>query len=473
MDEGSIPSSSTRAPTISGWRFVNRQLQAGWNARPSCYCAHMAHDPFDSLLSKIQDQQSKLSALSTEHEMLTRQAYLAARDDINTRMSDLISSRGGLDGISGRDRWRLTRDTGLIEVIDRRLVEMGVEHSNIVTQAFQASGALAQGHISDEIAALVHQINSTSGIGTPLAAAVDFARLDTTAIELGLGTAIADTTALSRATRLTLQREITAGVAAGESISTLSNRISGLEGISRNRAEVITRWSTIKSYNLSHQAAYESAETTIPGLRKMWLTQNDERTCPHCLAQNGIVVDVVDEFDPSLTYAGTPPEPYQGFLETPPLHPRCRCTITSWHESWRAYTETTPQELNEGSRERAIRQEHPNAPLAGIQGVAPVTGIQTAAGDALGDLMRGLYVFDDFSGTARIVRGGDMNLARRRLRDAGFRVRSVEGADDLLRIDFPRGLRLPRMVRSSKLRAVSPRRWDEISRGMRKCGLSS
>jgi len=432
----------------------------------------MASDEYSILLAKIQDQQSKLTDLSADFEAQTRLAYLQARDDINFRMQELIDSRGGLGNLTGRDRWRLTRDTGLIESIDGRITELGVKHNSIVTEAFAKGGQLSRLHIADEMAALVSHINSTSGVTTPLAGLVNFARLDSTAIELGLGTAINDTTALTQATKLTMQREITAGVAAGEGIRDLSNRIDGLEGISRNRAEVITRWSATKSYNLSHQATYEAAETQIDGLRKMWLTQTDERTCPHCLAQNGIVVDVADEFDPNLTYATTPPEPYQGFLETPPLHPRCRCTITSWHESWRAYTTATPQELNADSRDLAIEQKHPKTATAGVQGVVPEHGLQATASNALGDTMSGVFMFGDNAGTVRIAADASMDAARLNLRNAGFRVKAVADDPRLFRIDFPQGTRLPRSITARKLRALSDDRWDDLKRGLRQCGLS-
>ena len=426
---------------------------------------------YASLLAKIEDDQSALTSLSVEHEALTRQAYLQARDDIQGRVSGLIEERGGLRNLSSRDRWRLTRDTGLIENIEGRLTEMGAEHSSIVANSFQAGGSLARQHLGDELTALVSHVNEVSGIATPVAAAVDFARLDTAAIELGLGTALNDVDALTQATRITMTREITAGVAAGEGIRDLSRRIDTLEEISKNRAEVITRWSTIKSYNLAHQATYEAAQESIPGLRKMWLTQADERACPHCLAQHGQIVDVGGDFNPDLTYGTTPPDPYQGFLQTPPLHPRCRCTITSWHEDWRAYTEFTPEELSAEGRDLAIEKGFPNAATAGVRGVSPTVGIEASARNALGDILRGVYVFDDFSGTVRIAEGANLNTARLRLRDAGFRVRTVPDNPRLLRIDLPQGRRVPRMVRSTRLKALSPGRWDEIKRGLLHCGF--
>lgn len=428
-------------------------------------------DSYSLLLTKIESQQNQLSQLSTHYENLTQQAYLQARDDINFRMTELIESRGGLGGLSARDRWRLTRDTGLIENIDGRLAQLGVEHSNIVTQAFAQAGALSIGHLGDELADLVAHLNLVSGTSLPIAGIVNFAQLDTAAIELGLGTALNDVTGLTQASRITLQREITAGVAAGEGIPKLSRRISVLAEVSESRAEMITRWSTIKGYNLSHQATYEAAMVNIPGLRKQWMTNVDERTCPHCLALHGTVVDIVDEFDANLTYASTPPQPYQGELETPPLHARCRCSIASWHEDWRAYTNETPQEQSSRARDKAIDQGFPKASTAGVTGVAPTTGIKVAATNALGDVMRGVYVLDDFSGTVRLVDGADINAAKLRLRDAGFRVSEYLDDPLLLKIEFPRGLALPRTIRSTKLRALSPSRWDEIKKGMLGCGL--
>ncbi len=430
----------------------------------------MPVEKYQPLLTKIEDQASQLSALSATHELEIRQAYLAARDDINTRIGDLISSRGGLGHLSGRDRWRLTRDTSLLSDIERRLVQLGGTQTSIVTQAFTEAGILSRGHLGTELTALTAHINEVSGSARPILGAVDFASLDTTSIELGLGTALNDTANLTAAQRLAIRQEVTAGVAGGEGIDRLARRVDDVAQVGANRAEMITRWSTIKGYNLSAQSAYESAETQIDGLKKMWLTQTDERACPHCLAQHGMVVDVTAEFDSSLTYANTPAEPYQGFLEVPPLHPRCRCTITSWHESWRAYTEFTPEELHATARDQAIIKEHPRATddLVG-QGVLPQVGIEARAQGALGEIMRGVYVFDDFSGSVRLVDGADINEARAKLRNAGFRVRSVDGDDLLFKIDFPQGIPLPRMIRSTKLRALHVERWTQIKNGLLAC----
>ncbi len=430
----------------------------------------MPIEKYQSLLTKIEDQATQLSALSAGHELEVRQAYVSARTSVNTRIQDLIESRGGLAGLSGRDRWRLTRDTSLLGDIEQRITALGGTQTSIVTQAFSEAGILSRGHLGTELNALTAHINDVSGSARPIMGAVDFAALDTTAIELGLGTAINDTQNLTAGTRAAIRREVTAGVAAGEGIDKLSRRVEGLMDVGANRAEMITRWSTIKGYNLAHQAAYEQAATQIDGLKKMWLTQTDERACPHCLAQHGIIVDVTGEFDASMTYANTPAEPLGGFLETPPLHPRCRCTITSWHESWRAYTESTPEELHADARDQAIRQKHPKATddLVG-QGVLPEVGIQSRASGALGEIMRGVYVLDDFSGTVRLVDGADINEARAKLRNAGFRVRSVDGDRLLLKIDFPSGIPLPRMIRSTKLRALHVERWDQIKSGLLAC----
>jgi hypothetical protein len=429
-------------------------------------------DPYQNFLKMIERQQGEITELSAGYEQLTKQAYAQARDDIGFRMQELIEKRGGLGGLSPRDRYRLTRDAGLIESIDGRLAELGSTHTNIVTQAFSEGGSLAVGHIGDEMTALVAHLNSVSASALPVAAVTNFAKLDTAAIELGLGTALNDVTALNQATRVTMRREITAGVAAGEGIRDLSKRVALLDDIGANRAEVITRWTTIKSYNLAHQASYEAAESMIDGLVKQWVTQTDERACPHCLGLHGTTESVTGEFDTAgTTYANTPIEPYQGILEVPPLHARCRCTIASWHESWRAYTDFTPQELHEEARQLAADQGFPKAATQGVTGVAPSTSIRSAAGQALGDMMRGIYVLDDFSGSVKIADGVDMSRARLALRDAGFRVRTVADDPRLLRIDWPQGLKLPRTIRSTKFKALSAARWDEIKKGLLACGL--
>lgn len=430
----------------------------------------VADDAYARLLEKIADQSDELGVLEDSAAQATRQAYLAARDDIASRMEELISSRGGLDELSGRDRFRLTRDAGLVQTIEGRLSQLGGEHESIVSQKFTDATQLANKHLPLEIGSHLEQIRKVHGESVPSLTAIDFGRLDTAAQEIGLGVAVRDVKALSAATQVDVTRRIQQGVASGEGIRSLTRRLDVLPEISTQRGEVISRWATIKGYNLSRQAAYEVAETTVPGIMKMWLASRDERTCPHCLAQHGTTVAVKEEFPGDRTYAASPPNLYEGFLEHPPLHPRCRCTITSWTEEWRAFTNATPEELQVQGLELAKAAGHPRAVItqAGKAGVQSATQIGTRILAAAGDRLTGVQMLDDFSATVRFA-SEDIDEVRLSLRNAGFRVRRVDGADDLLRVDLPEGIPIPRLLRSTKLRALPAQRWDMIRDGLLRC----
>lgn len=426
---------------------------------------------YERLLQTLTDQADEAGALSDEAGEVTRAAFLQARIDIQDRMEDLIVSRGGLENLSARDRFRLTRDTALIENVERRLGELGVEHQSIVGKYFGEAGQLASGHVGVELQAVADQIQHVKG-DMAFAAAIDSARLDTAAIEMGLGTAVRDTRALNDALQVTVTRELQAGVTAGEGIPALTRRLEVIPEISASRGEVISRWATIKGYNLARQAQYEASAATIPGLMKQWLCATDERTCPHCLAHHGEIAAVAGEFDSSRTFsASPPPTPYLSELEVPPLHPRCRCTIVSWTEEWRAFTDATPAELEASAKELAAAQGFPGAAVATGAPVQAVKVSGTHIADevqaALGGAFRAYTSTDDFAGT--VAFDGSIDDARLALRNAGFRVRVVEGADDLLRVDLPEGITLPRMLRSTRLRRLPEEEWLRIKEGLLRC----
>lgn len=425
---------------------------------------------YRKLFEQLVAQQDAAGALSDEAAEATRTAFLNARLDIEERMVDLIERRGGLEALSDRDRWRLTRDTALVQNIERRLDELGVEHGSIVNRFFSQGGTLARGHVVDEIAAHLEQARRVRGDRAFLAA-VNMAQLDTAAIELGLGRAVADTRSLSTALQVTVTQSIQQGVAAGEGIPALTRRLDVIPEISATRGEVISRWATIKGYNLARQAQYEAAASVIPGLKKQWLCAQDERTCEHCLAHHGETVEVAAEFDASRTYGKTPPEPLDGFLQTPPLHPRCRCTIVSWSEDWTGFTDITPHELEIVGFEAAQAAGFKEAALALPSETVvarSATGMVDRVSAALGAGLRGFTRFDDFTGTVRFT-GMTIDEARLALRNAGFRVQAVAGADDLLRVDLPGGVPLPRMLRSVRLKALPESQWALVRERMLRC----
>ena len=316
----------------------------------------MANERYDQLLKIMERHGLEMSHMSQTYEKELVKTYQQAAAEVNERVLSLQNQIDELPrGVStGRLRWRMARESGLLDSIESRISELGGATGRKVTEGWGKATEMARAHMDVEMQPFAEQVRRTSGIS---ALAVDFTALDTAAIELGLGTALADTSTLTSSMQVALRREIQAGIAAGQNMRAIAGRVDDIVGVGGGRrAEAITRWSVVKGYNLSRQASMESTLMAIPTMQKQWLAQADERTCPHCLAQHGTTVEVTSEFDPENTYAETPPKPHGGFLLVPPLHPLCRCLIVAWDESFRAYTdpEAMPELQHEQAREMAL-----------------------------------------------------------------------------------------------------------------------
>lgn len=90
----------------------------------------------------------------------------------------------------------------------------------------------------------------------------------------------------------------------------------------RYRAERIARTELAFAYNFGQlEAVRQAKEQGYFGgeVVKVWLTADDERTCPHCGALDGQVIGLEETF-PGMTEK----IPY---TYTPPAHPHCRCTV--------------------------------------------------------------------------------------------------------------------------------------------------
>ena len=433
-----------------------------------------------------------MSMASARYELRQVDAYEEASRRIRARIADL-QERLRDEPSDPRLRYRLARETGALGDVEGRIDELlGATNDNIVG-AWGTSQDLAAAHIDAETRALFRQLildEDALSVGH----VADFAKLDTDAIELGLGTAIADNRTLMVETRQAILREVQAGFAAGQNLRQVAAGVDAILGDSRARAEMITRWAMVKGYNLSRQANLAVTARTVPGLRKQWQAQPDERTCPHCLAQHGIVVEVNESFDPNMTYASTPVRPLDGFLLTPPLHPRCRCLIVAWHEAWRPYTTIPPDHQHYQARRRAMFQGWPRATYVGIGPSnvfsIPIWGelalIEAATPDEL-LLLHAAKLLRELEGIA-VERAGEFLMDTldaleviRELHERGFEteyhfargrivvtVRQPVDADEV-----PGPLRNPPATQtSSSLRAVPDERWEAIKSGVMGCAAT-
>jgi len=134
-----------------------------------------------------------------------------------------------------------------------------------------------------------------------------------------------------RASRSTLRR---AGMRLPDTRRGVDHAVSRYSSrLLRDRAETIARTEVMRAANRGLQESW--AEAARRGLmdvnvvRREWVVTYDDRTCEACAPMGGQVVGFDAPFVSSLRRVGGEdvPVPAPTTTVTPPLHPRCRCTM--------------------------------------------------------------------------------------------------------------------------------------------------
>lgn len=134
-----------------------------------------------------------------------------------------------------------------------------------------------------------------------------------------------------RASRSTLRR---AGMRLPDTRRGVDHAVSRYSSrLLRDRAETIARTEVMRAANRGLQESW--AEAARHGLmdvhvvRREWVVTYDDRTCEACAPMGGQVVGFDAPFVSSLRRVGGEdvPAPVPTTTVTPPLHPRCRCTM--------------------------------------------------------------------------------------------------------------------------------------------------
>ncbi len=135
-----------------------------------------------------------------------------------------------------------------------------------------------------------------------------------------------------------LRRIMMDGIADGEGIPAIRERIIDQLGLELKRAERIARTEVLKASNRGILLAMEQSGV-VEG--KQWVAAFDARTCPMCAQMDGATMPLGDAFfekssDP-VTFTGTEqvPAPEGGLsyvfdyeeIMAPPAHGSCRCTL--------------------------------------------------------------------------------------------------------------------------------------------------
>lgn len=85
-------------------------------------------------------------------------------------------------------------------------------------------------------------------------------------------------------------------------------------------ADVAVTTSVFTVYNSAVVSSLRRARKGESGLLRMWDATLDARVCPYCRELHRVVVRVDQAFP--------------GGVDSPPLHPRCRCIVVAWREDW-------------------------------------------------------------------------------------------------------------------------------------------
>lgn len=316
----------------------------------------------DDILALAGQQQHILAALEAQQAQTLIDAWTQARTELAQRMEALWTQTFG-SGIAPEPaaviEW--SQRTELLASLDARLDQLGITTQTLQGQAWSTGAQMGWSHAQAQLGLVLGDFGGAGAIGRST-----FGRLDLLRHDLAMTAAINETRNLGNTLRAAVHQELIAGASQGEGIRQLRRRIDPLLGgatsAGGNRAELISRWSTIKGYNAAAEDSLADAATSIPGLQKQWITQRDERTCPNCLAHHGETIDTEDEFDKDRTFASSPQKVYGGVLDYPPLHPRCRCTIVAWHPRWQSFATKPPDVLQDEAQEAAQQAGFTTAP---------------------------------------------------------------------------------------------------------------
>ncbi|QGH73468.1 MAG: portal protein [Siphoviridae sp. ctvD11] len=118
---------------------------------------------------------------------------------------------------------------------------------------------------------------------------------------------------ITQTTQQGIRTELARGLADGEGLSELTDRIIQYAGFNPSRAELIARTEVAEASKEAELEAWTQSEVVE---QKRWYTAEDERVHEGCADLHGVTVELDEDFD----YEDGP-------IEGPPGHPSCRCVL--------------------------------------------------------------------------------------------------------------------------------------------------
>lgn len=125
-----------------------------------------------------------------------------------------------------------------------------------------------------------------------------------------------------------IEKVLTTSLQAGDSLDQMTDKIQGVYGFASSvRAEMVAKTETFRVGNLATKAGWQ--QTGVKTIK--WYTAEDDAVCPFCQQEDGKIISVEDNFYNkgdviTLSNGDSMPLDYSN-IESPPLHPLCRCYI--------------------------------------------------------------------------------------------------------------------------------------------------
>jgi hypothetical protein len=250
-------------------------------------------------------------------------AYDQARREILDKLITQWNSRG-LSPLTPEQAASALRQSGLLQQIDGRLMqleqELGINLRGIVT----SSSELAIEQIRQEIALLPPSLRPGASM---------FGTINTQMVERFVPVAFNDVQLGTRSLSLTLQRELQTGLIQGQSFDSLAGRlfkatpgdVASPWRRGQLSADLATRRLVIAAENGSKQAAIGELQREIPEVQKQAIAAVGSTTTDCCLRVHG----QIQPYDQPFILTGTPR--FADELMTPPFHWNCRTSIAMHH----------------------------------------------------------------------------------------------------------------------------------------------
>lgn len=267
--------------------------------------------------------QAALERAETAAARQVAEAYNRARRELLASLLELWTTPGP---VTPADAQRLLRTLGLLDEIDRRLLEIeqeaGVILRNVVIDAEERALEDIRREVGDLPANVRQDMRS-------------YTRINNVMIEQYVPVAVDDIRLASQALRLQLRRELQIGLLQGESFPALISRLMSVDDPSvfrngRLSAERAARRLVVQAENAAKQGYLAQVRRQIPAVRKQAIAAIGGNTTDCCLRVHGQIVEVDEPF----VLTGTPR--FADRMQYPGFHWNCRTTIVMHHPAFEA-----------------------------------------------------------------------------------------------------------------------------------------